>query len=263
MKKKILIIGKKSFIGSNLKNYLSKFFDVNSISYDDIKNKKKILFSESYIINTSLHKNYIGKKYDKKFDFDREIVRKIDKKKFIYFFLNSRKIYLPKINITELSKLKPQNNYAKNKLITEKYLKKKLGNKLISLRISNVIGRRKFKKNRNSHNLFLDNFIKYKMQNKKIIVNDDFKDFITIDHFCLIIKNLINKNIHGTFNVSLGRKVYISEITKWLNKNYYNNISFKKKNTDSFTLSNKKLLKRIPIKITKKQLKNFCKKLKI
>ena len=63
MKKKILIIGKKSFIGSNLKNYLSKFFDVNSISYDDIKNKKKILFSASYIINTSLHKNYIGKKY--------------------------------------------------------------------------------------------------------------------------------------------------------------------------------------------------------
>ena len=44
MKKKILIIGKKSFIGSNLKNYLSKFFDVNSISYDDIKNKKKFYF---------------------------------------------------------------------------------------------------------------------------------------------------------------------------------------------------------------------------
>ena len=263
MKKRILIIGKKSFIGSNLKNYLSKFFDVNSISYDDIKNKKKILFSASYIINTSIHKNYINKKYDKKFDFDRKIVTKLGKKKFIYFFLNSRKIYLPKINITELSKLKPLNNYAKNKLITEKYLKKKLGNKLISLRISNVIGKRKFKKNRNNHNLFLDNFIKYKMQNKKIIVNDDFKDFITIDHFCLIIKNLINKNIHGTFNVSLGRKVYVSEITKWLNKNYFNNIYFKKKNTDSFTLSNKKLLKRIPIKISKKQLKNFCKKLKI
>ena len=74
---------------------------------------------------------------------------------------------------------------------------------------------------------------------------------------------MINKNIHGTFNVSLGRKVYVSEITKWLNKNYFNNIYFKKKNTDSFTLSNKKLLKRIPIKINKKQLKNFCKKLKI
>ena len=44
MKKKILIIGKKSFIGSNLKNYLSKFFDVKSISYEDIKNKKKIFF---------------------------------------------------------------------------------------------------------------------------------------------------------------------------------------------------------------------------
>ena len=93
MKKKILIIGKKSFIGSNLKNYLSKFFDVKSISYEDIKNKKKIFFSSFYIINTSIHKNYINKKYDKKFDLDRNIVAKLGKKKFLYYFLNSRKIY--------------------------------------------------------------------------------------------------------------------------------------------------------------------------
>ena len=264
MKKKILIIGKKSFIGSNLKNYLSKFFEVKSISYENIQNLNNFFFlSFSHIINTSIHKNYIHKKYNEKFDLDRKIVNKLYKNKIIYIFLNSRKIYEPKLNISELSKIKPRNNYAKNKLITERYLKKKLKKKLVSLRISNVIGRRVFKNNRNNHNLFLDNFIKYKMQNKKIIVNDDFKDFITIDHFCLIIKNLINKNIHGTFNVSLGRKVYVSEITKWLNKNYFNNIYFKKKNTDSFTLSNKKLLKRIPIKINKKQLKNFCKKLKI
>jgi len=263
MKKKILIIGKKSFIGSNLKNYLSKFFDVKSISYDDIKNKKKIFFSSFYIINTSIHKNYINKKYDKNFDLDRNIVTKLGKKKFLYYFLNSRKIYLPKINISESSKLKPNDNYSKNKLITEKYLKKKLGNQLVSLRVSNVIGKRKFKKNRNNHHLFLDNFIKYKRQKKKITVNDDFKDFITIDHFCLIIKSLISKNINGIFNASLGEKVYISEITKWLNKSYYKKLYFKKQNIDSFTLSNKKLLKRISIKINKKQLKNFCKKLKI
>ena len=263
MKKKILIIGKKSFIGSNLKNYLSKFFDVNSISYEDIKNKNKIFSSASYIINTAIHKNYINKKYDKKFDLDRKIITKLEKKKFIYFFLNSRKIYLPKFNISESSKLKPKDNYAKNKLITEKYLKKKLGNQLVSLRISNVIGRRKFKKNRNNHNLFLDNFIKYKRKKKIIIVNDDFKDFITINQLCLIIKILIRKNINGIFNASLGEKIYISEITKWLSKSYYKKLYFKKQNIDSFTLSNKKLLKRISIKINKMQLKNFCKKLKI
>ena len=261
MKKKILIIGKKSFIGSNLKNYLSKFFNVKSISYEDIKNKNYI--SASHIINTTIHKNYINKKYDKKYDLDRKIVTKIKKNNFIYFFLNSRKIYLPKLNITELSKIKPQGNYAKNKLITESYLKKKLGTRLVSLRISNVIGKRKIKSNRNNHKLFLDNFIKYKKQKKRLIVNNDFKDFITINHFCLVIKSLINKNINGIFNVSLGKKVYISEIVKWLNKDYYNKLYFKKINKDSFTLSNTKLLKRISIKINKNQLKNFCKKLKI
>ena len=79
----------------------------------------------------------------------------------------------------------------------------------------------------------------------------------------MVIKSLINKNINGIFNVSLGKKVYISEIVKWLNKGYYNKLYFKKINKDSFTLSNTKLLKRISIKINKNQLKNFCKKLKI
>ena len=101
------------------------------------------------------------------------------------------------------------------------------------------------------------------IRDKKIIVNDDFKDFITIDHFCLIIKSLISKNINGIFNASLGEKVYISEITKWLNKSYYKKLYFKKQNIDSFTLSKKKFLKRISKKINKKQLKNFFKKLKI
>ena len=36
---------------------------------------------------------------------------------FIYIFLNTRKIYLQKENITENSKKKPKFNYEKNKLI--------------------------------------------------------------------------------------------------------------------------------------------------
>jgi len=264
VKKKVLIIGKKSFIGSNLKNYLSKFFEVKSISYENIQNLNNFFFlSFSHIINTSIHKNYIHKKYNEKFDLDRKIVNKLYKNKIIYIFLNSRKIYEPKLNISELSKIKPRNNYAKNKLITERYLKKKLKKKLVSLRISNVIGRRVFKNNRNNHNLFLDNFINYKKKKKKLIVTDDFKDFITINHLCIIIKSLIKKDISGIFNASLSKKVYISEITKWLSPNYYDNISFVNKKSDSFTLSNKKLLKRISIKINKKQLKKFCEKLKI
>ena len=102
-----------------------------------------------------------------------------------------------------------------------------------------------------------------KLISKKIIVNNDFKDFITIKHFCLVIKKLIKNDVKGIFNVSLSEKVYISEITNWLNRKFYSKIIFIKSNKDSFTLSNKKLLERISIKINKKQLKDFCQKLNI
>ena len=59
---------------------------------------------------------------------------------FHYIFLNSRKIYRLDENITENSELNPIDNYAKNKLITEQYLKNMYKKKLISLRISNIIG---------------------------------------------------------------------------------------------------------------------------
>ena len=51
----ILIIGKKSFIGSNLNQYLSKFFNINIYSYEKIIFKMKLFFKKySHIINTSI-----------------------------------------------------------------------------------------------------------------------------------------------------------------------------------------------------------------
>ena len=111
--------------------------------------------------------------------------------------------------------------------------------------------------------MFLDNFIKLKKNNKNYITNNDYKDFITINYLCEVIEKLIKKNVTGIFNVSLSEKVYISEITKWLNYNVFKKLTFRNRHLDSFTLSNKKLLRRINIKISKNQLKDFCKKLKI
>ena len=264
MKSKILIIGKKSFIGSNLKKHLSKYFSVKIETYENLKKKEEDFLSNfTHIINTTIHKNYIKKKYNQRFDLDRQIIKNVKNINFIYFFLNSRKIYKPKFNILETSNLRPQSNYAKNKVITENYLKKKIRNKLTSLRISNVIGNRTYKKHRNSHILFLDNYLKLKKNNKNYITNNDYKDFITINYLCEVIEKLIKKNVTGTFNVSLSKKVYISEITKWLNYNVFKKLTFTNRRSDSFTLSNKKLLRRINIKISKNQLKDFCKKLKI
>ena len=44
----------------------------------------------------------------------------------------------------------------------------------------------------------------------------DFKDFISIDKFCQIIRRIIIKELRGIFNVSIGRKVYLNDLLKWL-----------------------------------------------
>ena len=261
----VLIIGKKSFLGSNLKIYLSKFFKTDNFSYEEIFKKKNSFFDKySHIINTSIHPNYIKHKYNKNFDLDKKFIEKFDTIKFYYIFFKTRKIYLPKYNITEKSTIHPSDNYAKNKFSTEEYLKLKLKQKLISLRISNVIGNRIFKNNRNTHKLFYDNFIDYnknKSKNKKIIVSNDFKDFLSIDQFCKIIFKVIKLKINGIFNVSISEKIFISEVVSWLDRNFLDKIQFIKSSSNSFTLSNYKLLNKIKIKISKNQLKKFCKKL--
>ena len=114
---------------------------------------------------------------------------------------------------------------------------------------------------RNNHKLFYDNFLEYKKNKKKIIVNNEFKDFISIDQFSKIVGLIIKNRIKGIYNVSLGKKIYISEIVKWLDKKFSKNIRFINSQKDSFTLSNKKILKKIQINLTKNQVKLFCKKL--
>ena len=259
---KILIIGKKSFLGSNLKKFLSKKFIVDNFSFEIINKKKPIFFNKySHVINTSIHQLYIKKKYKQKYDLDVKFIKKFKKINFYYIFFNTRKIYFLKNNITEKSKISPSDNYAMNKFKTETFLKKQIKNKLISLRISNILGKRIYKNKRNHHKLFFDNFLKYRKKNEIIIVNNDYKDFLSIDKFCLIIFKIITHKIHGIYNVSISKKIYISELISWIDKNFLKKVIFVNKQPDSFTLSNKKLVKKIKINLTKKQLINFCKKL--
>ena len=256
---KILIIGKNSFIGSNLKKYLSKKTKFEILSFEEIINKKSSFFFQfTHVINTAIHQSYVKKKYNKFYDLDKKFISKFKKVNFIYIYLNTRKIYLQKKNITENSLKKPFCNYGKNKLKTEIFLKKKLKKKLLSLRVGNIIGKRIVKNKKNNNKLFFDNFLSYRKNNKKITVVNDFKDFLSIDQFCKIIDNLIKKKVSGIYNVSLSEKIYVSELINWLDIDYYKKISFINKSKDSFTLSNKKLLKKIDIKPLKIELKKFC-----
>jgi len=262
MKKKVLIIGKKSFIGSNLHNFFKKK-NINSkiISFETFLKENINIKKLNYIINCTTNKNLIKKKYNKKFDHDLIIAKKIKNYNCNLIFFSTRKIYKPKFNIKENSFKNPQCNYSKNKLITEKSLKKTLKNKILILRVSNIIGKPIIHK-RKLHKTFIDQFFKF-VKKGYIFENDRiYKDFVSMRKFCEILFVIINKNIVGTYNLSLGKKVYLNELVKWLNTSNNKKITklnLKKGfNNDSFTLNNKKLMKILKIKNSLAELKKDC-----
>lgn len=265
MSKKILIIGKNSFIAQNLYSYLIKKAYVKKIKYYDFfKKSKNYIIKFDYIINCTSNKNYISKKYNTQNDHDYLIAKKISDLKTSMIFFSTRKIYRPKYGIKENDLIQLKCHYSKNKYKSEKKLRKLLDKKLTILRISNVIGFKK-KSKRSIHKTFVDIFFENIKKGNVLKISNEYKDFLTIKDLCNVIYRVIRYNLNGTYNVSLGKKIYLKRIIEWLN--YYNQSKFKiinmKKyhNNDSFTLNNKKLLKRINIKISINKLEKECKEI--
>ena len=263
MKKKIIVVGKRSFIGLNIYKYFKKNkIKVDILSYKSFL-KKNIFFIKkfNYLINCSTNFNYINNAYQKNNDQDLIIAKKIFNTDCKLVFLGTRKIYQSKYNIKENGKKRPKCNYSRNKLITEKSLNKVLKNKVLILRISNVIGLPKKNKER-LHDTFINIFLK---NVKKGIIFENkniYKDFLSIEKFCEIILKLIELNCNGVYNISLGKKIYLNQIIKWLNNYNDNQNKLMKLNnnfiTDSFTLNNKKLMNKIKITNNLKELKESC-----
>ena len=263
MKKKILIFGKNSFIGSNLYTFLKNkhFVKIKSFSSKSLKTLNKF----DYIINCSITKKYVNDIYSINNDLDLKIVKNLNENTN-FIFLSSRKIYKPKANIYEGSKLRCLDNYEKNKYITEKKILGIKENKSIILRISNIIGFKKYNP-RKIHHTYLDYLISKIKKRELILSKNEFKDFLGINTFSKIIDTVIKKKIFGTFNVSLGEKVYLRELNNWL----LNSIKDKKKlkiiklgknkKNQSFYLNNSKLRKKIDFNINIIQLKKECIKL--
>ena len=268
-KKDLIIIGKKSFIGSNIYKFLKKRKKILILSLKEfflLSNKE--IAKYDYVCNCTVNKNNVKKNYKSNLDYDLKIAKKIKTVNINFIFLSSRKVYKPRPFLNEFSKLKPIDKDAQNKIKTENKLRKIFKSKLLILRISNVVGLKTKKNLRNVHKTFFDNYLDIVKINKTVIFYNQFKDFITINQLSKIFLLIISKNLTGIFNVSLGKKIYIREIISWLNKHNKNKKNFiyinQNKNKfvkESFCLDNSKLTKNIKYRPTKKELKIFCLKL--
>ncbi len=258
---KVAIIGKYSFVGYNLYKGLkkNKKLQIKSYSFDKFR-KLNIYDKFHYIINTSLTKKFKFKKYNQREDIDYQIAKKILKENCKQIILSTRKVYPNRPNLKENAIVRPQDNYAKNKLISEKKCINLNKTKTIILRISNIIGG-KIKKNRKINKNFYENFLDYCKSKKKIKFLNSYKDFISFNQFIRAMNKIIREDIFGVYNLSLGNKIYVNELIGWLNTYNKNKKLFNLKNEKSyenFYLNNSKLENQIKIKFLKKDLKKDC-----
>jgi len=264
MKKKILIVGKKSFIAQNIYDSLKKKFNILLINFEDFNTiSKKKLNNFHYLINCSINRRFVNNQYSIKNNIDLLIAKKIIKTKIRIIFLSSRKVYKVGDNLLESSTLSPKCNYSKNKLITEKKLQKKLKKRLVIFRVSNLIGPiKKLNSKRKIHKTFIETFFGNIKKNIIFDNNKVYKDFLSMNKFCEILEKSIKSNLSGIYNVSVGKKIYLNEIVEWLNYYNQNNLIKKKPpynfNNDSFYLNNNKIKKKLKINISKKEIKNYC-----
>jgi nucleoside-diphosphate-sugar epimerase len=254
MKLNILIIGKNSFLGTNLLKYLKK----KKVKFKVVDLNKFVLLKEkhfskfNFVINFSINKSYFYKKYNIKKDFDLIVAKKLLKTNIKQIILSTGKIYGPGLSLKENSKKRPISVYDKNKLITEKKILK-IRKNVVIFRLSNIVGRKNLSAKRKVTHLFFDD-IRKNLKKRFIIIPKKiyYKDFLLIDDFVKIIYLSMTKNITGTYNLSSNIKTYLTDLAKKISIATGAKIKLSNQKTYSFTLNNNKILKKL--KINKKLL---------
>jgi nucleoside-diphosphate-sugar epimerase len=199
---KVLVIGKNSFIGKHLKKY-------DRISYYDID---LVDFSEyTVVINCALNPLYKTNTYAECIDVDLKIGRLACGAGCHFIMMSTSKVYGSNLELkfyNEFDTTLPDDNYGKNKLITEVKLLSNYPNKLTVLRGSNIFG---FEYGRNS-------FMGYCMSQLvnegviKLTMSPDVKrDFLFVEDAARIIENVCMVKPKGVYNLSSGTGMSVGD----------------------------------------------------
>ena len=258
----LLIIGKNSILCKLfLENTQIRDFKIYSR-----KEIQKIHFKNfTHVINFSFNPALKKNKYNKNLDFDLKLSKIVSKYKIIYIFISTRFVYsgIDSVFSEKIKKLKPQNTYGKNKLIIENKIKKIIPKRYLILRLSTLLYYNLDYKKK----LFSYTMLRSLKKNKKIYFDfkeNTYKDFITPAYFAKCLDKLILNKVTGIYNICSGLKIKVKTVTKRIIRAFGNGkiiFSDKDKKYQSFSMSNKLILKKVGISLSQKQIYDYCVKI--
>ncbi|MBO4480234.1 MAG: GDP-mannose 4,6-dehydratase [Alphaproteobacteria bacterium] len=212
MNKKIAVIGASAYLAENISN-ISKNVLLFSRADDWAKSGNADDFD--WVINFSIQPEFQKKILPESELIDVNIAKIIQGMKTKFVMISSRKVYgtCKTLNIFyETDECHPADFYAKNKLATEHKVLDLLPEQSLIVRVSNIID---FPSRRPEQRVFMG-WIRDSMREKgelNITENPDVKkDFITRDYFQRALRDLMNKDELGIFNVGAGFAVSLREL---------------------------------------------------
>lgn len=206
---KILLIGDKSYLAQaflsrsvhQLNIITQRRFDESALDWSNI----------SVVINFSLNPLYRCDPYSQEIDSDLEIINAIHDKPIHYIMLSSRLVYMPDqgLALTEMAAVGRDNEYAKNKIVTEAFLREAMPTRHSILRLGNIFD---FEMGRPT---FFGIALTSLKLNNEIVINfslDTRRDFLPVPVFCSIIDQILSSPPPGTFNLASGKAMLINDI---------------------------------------------------
>lgn len=259
---RIAIFGNNSLLASGFKELLDGH-DVQIFRYTDFDLIANKLPSFDWIINFGFDIRCLSNILKPEDNLDFKIAKKIISSRTKMVFLSSRKVYKKKVqtfNYREDDELLGLDLYSKNKIIQEKELEKYLKDRLLILRIPNVIARPTISL-KSSSPTFSPWLCKQILKKTEIILDRPYekKDFITLLFFQQTLKQLIINDANGVYNVSSGKFIEPIGLVKLYtgNKVKFRILDQQIGFNDDFVLCNDKLFKDYGIKMLESDFLNY------
>ena len=263
--RKIVLIGKNSYLAAGLPNAMQSF-NISYMSHSDWKERIDEILDAEAVINFCISPDFSSSIMKPDDVIDVQIAKRILNRGIQYIFLSSRKVYGSSDECRiykETDSLCGVDFYAKNKIMTENVLQDLLNDNLTICRLSNIIGEPII---RQGYKTFVGWICENFLLKGKLMVTQNTnakKDFITKEFLHQALEQIIKQKTKGIINISSGFGSFVKDILDGYigggNVEYLGNDLPCK---DQFILNNDKLKDILHYTMTPTQLTQYLQKCK-